>query len=114
MKTRNTLTATAVFLIVAILGALVLGAAVIVGAPISPAEIEGLMHAMHQQEIAEAFRGEDDRVILQVANPESSNPTYRTSCRSQFTVLALDRRGSVGVGLSVRGRLGRGPEVPTA
>ncbi len=82
MKTRNTLTATAVFLIVATLGALVLGAAMIVGAPLSPEEIEGLAHAMNQQELAEVIPAEDNTVIRHVASQENPTPTQRTSCYS--------------------------------
>jgi hypothetical protein len=37
-----------------------LGAAVMVGAPLRPKEIEELMHAVNQQEIAEVIPTEDD------------------------------------------------------
>lgn len=43
-----------------LLGAAMLGAAVMVGAPLRPKEIEELMHAVNQQEIAEVIPTEDD------------------------------------------------------
>ena len=43
-----------------LLGAMLLGGAVMVGVPIRPKEIEELMHAVNQQELSEVMPTEDD------------------------------------------------------